>query len=149
MLIENRKSGFRSWNRNPAFSLESEIRFLKPVFEFIFIVIVQATELSQNLLLLQNFFDAEYLAKQYGSPIYKQGTRYSRLPTFHTVYDFLPGLNNFSIFSISQCWQTCKGRARRICPCQFPQRSFFDLFRLNEALDNQLTSTEADRDTLL
>src|SRR6218665_878190 len=35
------------------------------------------------------FSDAEDLAKQYGVPIYKQGTRYSRLPTFHTVYDFL------------------------------------------------------------
>src|SRR6218665_2260311 len=35
------------------------------------------------------FSDAEDLAKQYGGPIYKQGTRYSRLPTFHTVYDFL------------------------------------------------------------
>src|SRR6218665_3019453 len=35
------------------------------------------------------FFDAEDLAKQYGSPVFKQGTRYSRLPTFHTVYDFL------------------------------------------------------------
>jgi len=37
------------------------------------------------------FSDAVDLAKQYGSPIYKQGMRYSRLPTFHTVYDFLPG----------------------------------------------------------
>ena len=37
------------------------------------------------------FSDAEDFAKQYGGPIYKQGMRYSRLPTFHTVYDFLPG----------------------------------------------------------
>jgi len=28
-------------------------------------------------------------------------------------------------------------------------RCFFDLFRLNEALDNRLTSMEADRDMLL
>ena len=35
------------------------------------------------------FSDAEDLAKQYGGPIYKQGTRYSRLLTFHIVYDFL------------------------------------------------------------
>src|SRR6218665_3905855 len=35
------------------------------------------------------FFDAEDLAKQYGGPVFKQGTRYSRLPTFHIVYDFL------------------------------------------------------------
>src|SRR6218665_428708 len=35
------------------------------------------------------FSDAEDLTKQYGGPIFKQGTRYSRLPTFHTVYDFL------------------------------------------------------------
>jgi len=33
--------------------------------------------------------DAEDLAKQYGSPIYKQGMQYSRLQTFQTVYDFL------------------------------------------------------------
>jgi len=37
----------------------------------------------------QKFSDAKDLAKQYGSPIYKQGTRYSRLPTFYTVYNFL------------------------------------------------------------
>ena len=35
------------------------------------------------------FSDAEDLAKQYGGPIYKQGTQCSRLLTFHTVYDFL------------------------------------------------------------
>ena len=40
------------------------------------------------------FSDTEDLAKQSGGPIYEQGTRYSRLLTFHTVYDFydfLPG----------------------------------------------------------
>ena len=36
-----------------------------------------------------------------------------------------------------------------MCSCQFPHMGFFDLIRLNEALDNRLTSTEADRDTLL
>src|SRR6218665_2026231 len=41
------------------------------------------------------------------------------------------------------------GKARIICRCQFPHRGFFDLFRLNEALDNLLTNTNADRDTLL
>src|SRR6218665_230772 len=40
---------------------------------------------------------------------------------------------------------------RIICSCQFPHRGFFDQFRLNETtgLDNRLTSTEANRDTLL
>src|SRR6218665_525840 len=42
------------------------------------------------------FSDAEDLAKQYGGLIYKQGTRYSRLPTFHTVYDF------FTIFCLDK-----------------------------------------------
>src|SRR6218665_3290264 len=48
-----------------------------------------ATELSENLLLRRNFSDADDLSKQYGGLIYKQGTQYSRLPTSHTVYDFL------------------------------------------------------------
>jgi len=52
---------------------------------------IMIVELSQNLLLQRNFSNAEDLPKQYGCPIYKQGTRYSRLPTVHTVYDCLPG----------------------------------------------------------
>src|SRR6218665_249366 len=51
------------------------------------------------------FSDAEDLAKQYGGPIYKQRTRYSRLPTFHTVYDFLRFFEA-SLFSCSE-FQSC------------------------------------------
>src|SRR6218665_1906656 len=57
---------------------------------------VYAMELSQNLTSAAEFFDAEGFAKQYGGPIYKQGMRYSRLPTFHTVYDF------FTIFCLGK-----------------------------------------------
>ena len=53
------------------------------------IMIVWGTELSKNLLLRRNFSDAEDLAKQYGGRIYKHGMRWSRLPTFYTVYNFL------------------------------------------------------------
>src|SRR6218665_2864321 len=51
--------------------------------------IEENNECKQNLLLRRNFSDADDLAKQYGGLIYKQGTQYSRLPTFHTFYDFL------------------------------------------------------------
>ena len=66
--------------------------------------------------ILSVFLNNAYPAcKQGGHAVYK--LRYSRLPTFHTVYDFLlflqftifyyfwPGRKNFFPFSISQCWQ--------------------------------------------
>jgi len=60
--------------------------------------IEENNECKQNLLLRRNFSDADDLAKQYGGLIYKQGTQYSRFPTFHTVYDFLRFFDWVKIF---------------------------------------------------